>query len=70
MLIVQGANDPRVVKEESDQVVDKLRAWGRNIEYLVMESFSKKKKKENKIKVYSTIFSFFEKHRLSQTAKA
>ncbi|MED1738460.1 alpha/beta fold hydrolase [Bacillus swezeyi] len=71
MLIVQGANDPRVVKEESDQVVDKLRAWGRNIEYLVMENeghgFSKK---ENKIKVYSTIFSFFEKHRLSQTAKA
>ncbi|WP_190325455.1 alpha/beta hydrolase family protein [Bacillus swezeyi] len=48
MLIVQGANDPRVVKEESDQVVDKLRAWGRNIEYLVMESFSKKKKKKTK----------------------
>ncbi|MDI5791222.1 hypothetical protein PO124_30920 [Bacillus licheniformis] len=35
MLIIQGANDPRVVKEESDQVVDQLRNMERNIEYLV-----------------------------------
>lgn len=37
MLIVQGANDPRVVKEESDQIVEALRAKGRDIEYLVFE---------------------------------
>ncbi|WP_269148663.1 alpha/beta hydrolase family protein [Bacillus licheniformis] len=47
MLIIQGANDPRVVKEESDQVVDQLRNMERNIEYLVLENeghgFSKKK---------------------------
>ncbi|QHZ45998.1 S9 family peptidase [Bacillus sp. NSP9.1] len=71
MLIVQGANDPRVVKEESDQVVDQLKAWGRDIEYIVMENeghgFSKK---ENKIKVLTAIFSFFEKHRQTQTSKA
>ncbi|KOP66916.1 peptidase S9 [Bacillus sp. FJAT-18019] len=37
MLIVQGANDPRVVKEESDQIVEALRAKGRDVEYLVFE---------------------------------
>lgn len=37
MLIVQGANDPRVVKEESDQIVEALRAKGCDIEYLVFE---------------------------------
>ncbi|AOP14100.1 Dipeptidyl-peptidase IV [Bacillus licheniformis] len=70
MLIIQGANDPRVVKEESDQVVDQLRNMERNIEYLVLENeghgFSKK---ENKMKVYRAIFEFFEKHRLYHAAK-
>nr|WP_276203131.1 prolyl oligopeptidase family serine peptidase [Bacillus haynesii] len=70
MLIIQGANDPRVVKEESDQVVDRLRNMGRNIEYLVLENeghgFSKK---ENKIKAYREIFEFFEKYRLSLAAQ-
>ena len=35
MLILQGENDPRVPKEESDQVVDRLRALGRRVEYVV-----------------------------------
>ncbi|MCY8569201.1 S9 family peptidase [Bacillus haynesii] len=70
MLIIQGANDPRVVKEESDQVVDRLKDMGRNIEYLVLENeghgFSKK---ENKMKAYRKIFEFFEKHRLYLAAQ-
>jgi len=37
MLIIQGANDPRVVKEESDQIVEALRAKGRDIEYIVFD---------------------------------
>ncbi|HEX9268422.1 MAG TPA: S9 family peptidase [Candidatus Limnocylindria bacterium] len=37
MLVIQGANDPRVPKEESDQVVERLRAAGRRIEYLVFD---------------------------------
>lgn len=37
MLIIQGANDPRVVKKESDQIVEALRAKGRDVEYLVFE---------------------------------
>ncbi|MBX8638709.1 MAG: S9 family peptidase [Thermoplasmata archaeon] len=35
MLIIQGANDPRVVKPESDQMVDRLKQMGRNVEYMV-----------------------------------
>jgi dipeptidyl aminopeptidase/acylaminoacyl peptidase len=35
LLIIQGANDPRVNKAESDQMVERLRALGRNVEYMV-----------------------------------
>lgn len=37
LLIVQGANDPRVNKAESDQMVESLRAKGRAVEYLVFD---------------------------------
>ncbi|MDQ0159373.1 S9 family peptidase [Alkalibacillus salilacus] len=63
MLVIQGAKDPRVVKEESDQIVEKLRGEGRDVDYLVLEDeghgFSKK---ENEIKVYQTMLDFLEKH--------
>ncbi|MDV2583019.1 S9 family peptidase [Alkalibacillus haloalkaliphilus] len=63
MLVIQGAKDPRVVKEESDQIVDKLRSEGREVEYLVLDDeghgFSKK---ENEINVYQTMLQFLEKH--------
>ncbi|MEX2046302.1 MAG: S9 family peptidase [Chloroflexota bacterium] len=35
MLVLQGENDPRVPQEESDQVVERLRALGRRVEYVV-----------------------------------
>ncbi|QTD42555.1 S9 family peptidase [Sporosarcina sp. Te-1] len=63
MLVIQGAKDPRVVKEESDQIVAKLEAHGRDVEYLVLDDeghgFSKK---ENEITVYSRMLDFLEKH--------
>ena len=63
MLVIQGAKDPRVVKEESDQIVAKLKEKGRDVEYLVLEDeghgFSKK---ENEIKVYNLMLEFLEKH--------
>ncbi|WP_188207483.1 S9 family peptidase [Alkalibacillus aidingensis] len=63
MLVIQGAKDPRVVKEESDQIVEKLRNQGRDVDYLVLDDeghgFSKK---ENEIKVYQTMLDFLEKH--------
>ncbi|MBU5466856.1 S9 family peptidase [Virgibacillus sp. MSJ-26] len=63
MLVIQGAKDPRVVKEESDQIVAKLKEEDRDVEYLVLEDeghgFSKK---ENEIKVYKLMLDFLEKH--------
>lgn len=38
MLIVQGANDPRVVQAESDQMVQALRENGNEVYYLVYEN--------------------------------
>jgi dipeptidyl aminopeptidase/acylaminoacyl peptidase len=35
LLVVQGANDPRVKRAEADQIVVALRDLGRNVEYLV-----------------------------------
>ena len=37
MLVIQGSNDPRVPKEESDQVVARLRARGVPVEYMVFD---------------------------------
>ncbi len=63
MLVIQGANDPRVVKAESDQIVAALKEKGVDVEYLVLEDeghgFSKK---ENEIKVNRLILEFLEKH--------
>lgn len=35
LLVIQGANDPRVVKPESDQIVAKMHELGRPVHYLV-----------------------------------
>lgn len=63
MLVIQGAQDPRVVKEESDQIVARLRDIGRDVEYIVLDDeghgFSKK---ENEIYVYTSCIEFLEKH--------
>ncbi len=65
MLVIQGAKDPRVVKEESDNIVAKLEEAGRDVEYLVLEDeghgFSKK---ENEINVYNRMLDFLEKHKV------
>lgn len=37
LLVIQGAKDPRVVKAESDQMVEKIRANGGDVEYYVDE---------------------------------
>lgn len=37
MLVIQGANDPRVVKAESDQMVERLKAKGLTVDYVVFD---------------------------------
>jgi dipeptidyl aminopeptidase/acylaminoacyl peptidase len=37
LMVLQGANDPRVVKAESDQIVERLRGMGREVAYRVFD---------------------------------
>ncbi|AWB43223.1 S9 family peptidase [Paenibacillus sp. CAA11] len=63
MLVIQGANDPRVVKAESDQIVAALQERSVEVEYIVLDDeghgFSKRK---NEIHVYRSMLEFLNKH--------
>jgi dipeptidyl aminopeptidase/acylaminoacyl peptidase len=63
LLVIQGANDTRVVKAESDQIVERLRALGRTVEYMVFEDeghgFTKT---ANWLKALRATVAWFEKH--------
>lgn len=63
MLVIQGANDPRVVKVESDVIVDAMQERDQDIEYLVLDDeghgFSKT---ENALKVYKLMVSFLQRY--------
>ncbi len=63
LLVIQGGKDPRVVKAESDQLVERLRAAGRNVDYVVFEDeghgFSRH---ENTLKAYTRVASFLVEH--------
>jgi dipeptidyl aminopeptidase/acylaminoacyl peptidase len=37
LMVIQGAKDPRVVKSESDQMVERLGELGRDVEYVVFD---------------------------------
>lgn len=63
MLVIQGANDPRVIEAESRDVVEGLRAEGKDVEYLVFENEGHDViKYENKVRCYNAITDFFKKH--------
>ncbi|HEX8598137.1 MAG TPA: prolyl oligopeptidase family serine peptidase [Chloroflexia bacterium] len=63
MLVIQGANDPRVIEAESRDVVESLRAAGKDVEYLVFENEGHDViKYENKVRCYNAITDFFKKH--------
>ncbi len=63
LMVVQGATDPRVVKAESDQMVERLRSMGREVEYLVFEDeghgFAKR---SNQLKGYKAMADFLLRH--------
>ena len=63
MLVIQGAKDPRVVQAESDQLVDKLRSLGREVEYIVFDDeghgFTKR---QNELKAHGASAAWLERH--------
>ncbi|MCG9972382.1 S9 family peptidase [Christiangramia crocea] len=63
LMVVQGANDPRVNINESDQIVAALREKGIDVPYMVKydegHGFAKE---ENSLELYETMMGFFAKH--------
>jgi dipeptidyl aminopeptidase/acylaminoacyl peptidase len=63
LLVIQGRNDPRVVEPESRQVVDELRAAGKQVDYLVFDDEGHDVLKlPNKVRCYETIVAFLREH--------
>jgi dipeptidyl aminopeptidase/acylaminoacyl peptidase len=63
LMVLQGANDPRVKKAESDQIVEALRARGVPVEYIVKEDEGHGfVKPENRLDVYRAVERFLATH--------
>ena len=61
--MIQGANDPRVTKAESDQIVAALRDRGVEVEYLVKDDEGHGfVKPENRMDAYRPIERFLARH--------
>lgn len=63
LMVLQGANDPRVIKPESDEIVAAVKKNGVPVEYVVFDDeghgFTKK---ENQIRAYGEILKFLDTH--------
>ena len=63
LLVLQGKNDPRVIKPESDDIVSAVKAASVPVEYIVFDDeghgFTKKK---NQIEGYRAVLTFLDKY--------
>lgn len=63
LFVAQGANDPRVTKEESDQIVEALRRREVEVEYLVKEDEGHGfHNEENRFEFYRAMEAFLSRH--------
>jgi pimeloyl-ACP methyl ester carboxylesterase len=67
LLVIQGKNDPRVIEQESRDVVEQLRAMGKEVAYLVFEDEGHDVlKHENRVRCYNAITDFFMQHLMDE----
>jgi dipeptidyl aminopeptidase/acylaminoacyl peptidase len=63
LIVLQGANDPRVIKPESDEIVENIRKRNGVVEYVVFDNeghgFTKK---ANEVRAYKAILDFLDKY--------
>ena len=63
LIVLQGVNDPRVIKPESDEIVDNIKKRGGIVEYVLFDNeghgFTKK---ANEIRAYKAILDFVDKY--------
>ena len=63
LLVIQGANDPRVKKSEADQIVVRLRELGRDLEYLVAPDEGHGfRGRENRLAMFAKTEEFLARH--------
>ena len=63
LMVLQGANDPRVLQVESDEIVAAAKKNGVPVEYIVFPDEGHGfVKKENEIRGYTAILSFLDQH--------
>lgn len=63
LFVAQGANDPRVNKAESDQMVEALKARGVDVEYMVKDNEGHGfHNEENRFDFYRAMITFLDKH--------
>lgn len=63
LMVLQGANDPRVIQPESDDIVEAVKKNGVPVEYIVFEDEGHGfRKKENQVRGYRAILDFLDKH--------
>lgn len=63
LMVIQGKNDPRVVEQESRDLVEHLQSIGKEVDYLVFEDEGHDVLKyKNRVKVYNTITDYFIQH--------
>jgi len=63
LIVLQGANDPRVLQPESDDIVKAVRANGVPVEYVVFPDEGHGfQKKENEMVGYRAILAFLDQH--------
>ena len=69
LIVLQGAQDPRVLQVESDEIVDGVRQNGVPVEYVLFEDEGHGfVKKENQIEAYSKIIEFLDIHLKKENA--
>ena len=63
LIVLQGANDPRVIKPESDEIVENIKKRGGVVEYVLFDNeghgFTKK---ANEIRAYKAILDFLDRY--------
>ena len=63
LIVLQGANDPRVIKPESDEIVENIKKRNGVVEYVLFDNeghgFTKK---ANEIRAYKAILDFLDRY--------
>ena len=71
LMVLQGANDVRVLQVESDEIVEGVRKNGVPVEYVVFDDEGHGfRKKENEIEGYRKVRQFLDQHLKGNTRQA